>query len=376
MHNQEPTATAADSFYANAGVDQRREDAALARMLTWINPTLESRRGRIGEVQLPIGFFANVVSCGNDLGIAAATDSVGTKALIAQALEKYDTISIDCIAANVNDVLCVGAEPVTMLDFIALSKVNEAMLLDLARGLAEGASLADVSICGGEIAQVGSMIRGVDQERAFDLMGTCIGIVPLSKMISGRDVLPGDVIIALPSNGLHCNGVSLARTVLENRFNASLTTRIPDLGRTLGEELLMPSRIYVREVLHVLRTEARVSGLVHVSGGGLLNLIRCGTDVSYVVDQLPDVPVVFRLIQEAGRLPNSAMFHTFNMGIGFCLMARARDADAILHRLTESGISAHLIGHVIEDKEVQVYLPQYDLYGANGTFWQGCQVPT
>ena len=368
--------TTADSFYAKAGVDQRREDASLAKMLDWINPTIERRRGRTGEVQLPIGFFANVISCKANLGIAVATDSVGTKALVAQALRKYDTIGIDCIAANVNDVLCVGAEPLTVLDFIAIAKVNEDMMLDLARGLADGALMADVSISGGEIAQVGSMIRGIDEDRAFDLMGSCFGIVPISDIVAGQNILPGDILISLPSTGLHCNGLSLARTVLERGFGASLTTQISDLGRTLGDELLTPSGIYVREVLSALRTGAEISGLVHVSGGGLWNLTRCGKGVAYVVDTFPEPPLVFRVIQDAGKLNPSAMFHAFNMGVGFCIITRPGSADLILSTLRNLGARPSVMGHVISDTERRVYLPAFDLYAQNGTFWDGCEVPS
>lgn len=372
---EEKNVRTADSFYARAGVDQRLEDATLAKMLDSINPTIESRRGRIGEVQLSIGFFANVIKCGPDLGVAATTDSVGTKALIAQALDKYDTIGIDCIATNVNDVLCVGAEPLTVLDFIAIALVNERMMLELARGLAAGARTADVSISGGEIAQVGSMIRGIDDNRAFDLMGSCFGVVPLSRIIAGQEIRPNDLVVSLASTGLHCNGLSLARTVLERSFSASLDTMISDLGRTLGEELLHPSGIYVREVLAALRSGANITGLAHISGGGLWNLTRCGKGISYVIDALPEPPAVFRVVQQAGKLLPSAMFHALNMGVGFCLVVRPDDVSRVLDSLRAVMASPAVIGRVIADTERRVFLPGYKVHAREGTFWEGCEIP-
>src|SRR5215211_6486688 len=208
--------------YKAAGVDVAEADAGLRHIVERI--TANWPKSGFGAVQLPIGYFANVIDIGG-VGLALCTDGVGSKAIVAKMINKYDTIGIDCVAMNVNDLLCVGARPVSMVDYIAIERADAAMLDGIAIGLAEGARQAGVSISGGEIAQLGDIVRG------FDLVGTAVGTVPLDRIIVGRDLKPGDRVIGLASNGVHSNGYSLARRVFFEQAKVSVNHLFPELGR-------------------------------------------------------------------------------------------------------------------------------------------------
>ena len=355
------------STYAAAGVDAAGEESSLAGLLRWVNRSFELRRG-VGEVKLPIGFFANVVDLGHGLGLAISTDGVGTKLLVAQHLHKYDTVGIDCVAMNVNDVLCVGAEPLAMVDCISLQEPRADLLAELGKGLYEGARLANITIPGGEIAQVREMVRGARDGYAFDLVGTCVGLVPLDRIIVGREVAPGDAVVGLRSSGIHSNGLTLARRVLFDTLGLTPRTYRPELGRTVGEELLEPTRIYVREVLAMLRAGIRVKSLAHITSDGFQNLTRVVTDYSYVIDQLPEPPAIFKLIEEGGAIGAAEMFSVFNMGIGFCVVAPEADVPRIVEVAATYGVPAQRIGHVTTERGRLVHLPAERLVGGGSGF--------
>src|SRR5512134_4042712 len=194
--------------YSSAGVNTVKEEAALAGLLTWVGKTLAFGRHRPA---LDFGYFASVLDLGNGTGLALSTDGVGTKLLVAEMLDRYDTVGIDCVAMNVNDLLCIGAEPLAMLDYIAVQEADPQMLEAIGKGLYEGARQANISIPGGEIAQVRELIQGVREGRGFDLAGACVGTVPMDRIIVGQDIRPGDVVIGLRSSGIHSNGLTLAR---------------------------------------------------------------------------------------------------------------------------------------------------------------------
>src|SRR5256885_2549673 len=196
--------------YKGAGVDSEQQDRIMPNLTRWIERTFENRPN---SVKLPLGYFANVIDVGNELAIALSTDGVGTKIIVAEMMNKYDTVGIDCVAMNVNDVLCVGATPVTLLDYIAVEAPHDDLMGPLVQGLYKGAELANVTIPGGEIAQVREMIRGVREGYAFDLVGTAIGAIDLSRILTGRDTKEGDTIVGLRSTGVHSNGLTLARRV-------------------------------------------------------------------------------------------------------------------------------------------------------------------
>src|SRR5579872_6695603 len=197
--------------YDAAGVNSAGEETALVQLGRWINQTFHFNPAK---PLLPLGYFANVLELSGDMGLAISTDGVGTKLLVAQMLGRYDTVGIDCIAMNVNDVLCVGAEPIAIVDYMAVQAMKPELLKELGKGLYEGARQARVAIPGGEIAQVREMIKGEQDDNGFDLVATCVGTVPLDRIIVGRDVEPGDVVVGLRSTGIHSNGLTLARNVL------------------------------------------------------------------------------------------------------------------------------------------------------------------
>src|SRR5947209_14665078 len=230
-----------DHLYKSAGVDTAAAQSGLQKMIASIKQTWPAP-GALGAVKLDIGYFANVIDIGG-IGLAICTDGVGSKTIIAQMTGRYDTIGIDCVAMNVNDAICVGARPISMVDYIAVENADAEMLGAIAIGLAAGAKQAGISISGGEISQLRDVIRG------FDLIGMVVGIVPLDRIITGRDLAPGDIIIGLESNGIHSNGLTLARQAFFERARFSIDHVLPELGVQVGEELLRPTFIYVREIL-------------------------------------------------------------------------------------------------------------------------------
>ncbi len=352
--------------YARAGVDTAAAGRALAGLLRWVNATTAFRPG---AVCLPNGYFANVVAVAPNLGIAISTDGVGTKLLVAQALGRYDTVGIDCVAMNVNDVLCVGAEPVALVDYVAVEQADAAMLEAIGRGLHEGARQAGVAIPGGELAQVPELLRGARPGRGFDLVGTAIGTVALDRIVVGQDIADGDAVIGLASSGIHSNGLTLARRVLVGDDPARLAAFEPALGRPLGEELLAPTRIYVAPVLAMLRAGLPVKALAHITGDGLFNLTRVAAPVSFHLERWPEpVPPIFRLIQERGGVPLAEMYRVFNMGVGFCVVVAPEGVAGVLATAAAHGVPAWHLGHVRADGRRRIELPTLGLVGEGGVF--------
>jgi phosphoribosylformylglycinamidine cyclo-ligase len=289
-------------------------------------------------------------------------------------MQKYDTVGIDCVAMNVNDVLCVGARPISFLDYIAVQEARPDLLDALMRGLAEGARRAGVAICGGEIAQVREMIAAERDGWGFDLVGMCVGHVQLDGMILGNDVQPGDVVIGIRSSGIHSNGLTLARRVLFGQARYTIDSKPQGLGRTLGEELLEPTLIYVPEVLGAMERGLSVKGLVHITSDGLLNLLRLSpdrADIGYLIEELPPIPSIFRLIQRSGDIPDQEMFQVFNMGIGFCAVLSEPDADRFVGIVKDCGREAQRIGRVVQDAEHRVIVGPVGLVGQGNAFRKG-----
>jgi len=355
--------------YAAAGVDSAAEEQGLKSLLGWVGKTLALRQG-IGASKLPIGYFAAVVDIGNDTGLAISTDGVGTKLLVAQMMNKYDTIGIDCVAMNANDVLCVGAEPISMVDCVSIQEVNPDLLAEIGKGLYEGARLANINIPAGEIAQIRDIIKGEREGYGFDLVGTCVGLVPLSKIIIGQDVQPGDTVVGLRSNGIHSNGLTLAREVFFRKRRMDPYAYVPELGKSAGEELLQPTRIYVAEVLEMLHSGLDIKALIHVTGDGFLNLTRVMAEVGFVIDNLPEPQPVFNLIQKWGQVADEEMFRVFNMGIGFCVIVSPKDADAVVAIAQRHGVDAFKIGQAVADAEKKIVLPSWGLRGKGDSFYR------
>jgi phosphoribosylformylglycinamidine cyclo-ligase len=326
-----------DDAYARAGVDQGAGDSAVAALVGALGAIQLDRPSR--QVPLP-GHYASVIRVDERTGIALSTDGVGTKLLVAEQLGRFDTVGIDCVAMNVNDVICVGAEPLAMLDYVAIERADPEVCEQIGVGLARGAELAGVEIPGGELAQLGEMVRG------FDIAGACFGTVALDAIVDGSAVRSGDPVIGLPSSGIHSNGYTLARSALDGiPLGEDPESR---LGRPLGEVLLEPTEIYVKPVLELLRSEVDVRGLAHITSGGLGNLLRLAAEVGYEIDDPLPVPPVFDLIQERSNTSDGEMHEVFNMGCGFCCIVASRDEATTLDFLRGHYPEAKRIGRAVE----------------------------
>jgi phosphoribosylformylglycinamidine cyclo-ligase len=320
--------------YAKAGVDIRQEEKAVKALVSQIKHV---RQG-FGRPIL-MGHYASVLDFG-DVGVAITTDGVGTKILVAEKLGKFDTIGIDCVAMNVNDLVAIGAEPIAMVDYIATFKPDEKIMEEIAVGLEKGCEMANITLVGGETATLPDLIKG------WDLVGTAIGVVRKDRIITGERIEPGDVIFGIPSSGIHSNGLTLARKVIENAgysYNDEFEN-----GKTIGEELLTPTRIYI-EVLDVVRN-FEVHGLAHITGGGLLNLKRLKS-MKFVIDDPLPPQRIFKFIQELGNVDDDEMYRTFNMGMGFAVIL-PKDEAKRLER--EKIVEGKIVGYVEEGEGVYV----------------------
>jgi len=315
----------------------------------------------MGRVLLPIGYFANVVEM-NGAGVAICTDGVGSKTIIASLMQKYDTIGIDCVAMNVNDMICVGAKPVSLVDYIAIEKADAAMLDAIAIGLCEGAKQADISISGGETAQLKDIVNG------FDLVGMAVGHVDLDKIICGKNVVEGDLVIGVRSNGVHSNGLSLARKAFFENGRYRIDQKLADLEMTLGEELLRPTDIYVPEAMEILKRATGIKALINITSDGLLNLARVDAQVGFEIDRLIEPHPIFGLIQHHSSVEDGEMFEVFNMGIGFCYVIDPKDEQLVLSILKGFGREAQRIGYAVADPAKHVRIHQRKLLGHRKTF--------
>ncbi len=330
--------------YAAAGVDTRQADRGVAALVSVLG-AIETGRERLA-VPLP-GHYASVLRIAPNLGIALATDSVGSKVIVAEQAQRFSTIGIDCVAMNVNDLICVGAEPLALLDYLAVESADPGLLAELAEGLRIGASEAAVEIPGGEVCQLPEVIRGHPSPYGFDLVGSAFGTVALDAIVDGRACAPGDAVIGLPASGVHSNGLTLARRVLLEEGGLALDACPPELaGASVADALLEPTAIYVRAVLELLRSDVPVHGLAHITGGGLLNLLRLGNGVGFeITAPLPVLPV-FSFIAELGGVPAAEMWEVFNMGCGFCAVVPAAEADRAVELLAGRHPGTAIIGRV------------------------------
>ena len=320
--------------YARAGVSQGAADSSVAALVGALAAADLGSDSR--QVPLP-GHYASVIRIDERTGIALSTDGVGTKLLLAEQLGRYDTVGIDCVAMNVNDVICVGAEPLAMLDYLAVERADPEVCRQIGVGLAKGAELARIEIPGGELAQLGELVRG------FDLAGACFGVVALDSIVDGAAIEPGDAVIGLPSSGIHSNGYTLARRALDG-----IALDDDRLGNPLGEVLLAPTEIYVRAVIDLLRSGTEVRGLAHITSGGLGNLLRLRAEVGYEITEPLPVPPVFELIQERGGVSEEEMHDVFNMGCGFCCMVSEAASGQALETLRAHHPQARVIGRATD----------------------------
>jgi phosphoribosylformylglycinamidine cyclo-ligase len=338
-----------NDLYAQAGVDIRKEELALQGLRRWVEATFALRKG-LGAPRLGLGPYANVIDIGQGRGLALAADGVGSKVLVAQMMDRYDTVGIDCVAMNVNDLICVGAEPLALVDYIALQEPEATFLEDIGKGLYEGARRAGVVIAGGEIAQLPEILRGEREGRAFDLAAAGVGIVALGRIVQGEDLSGGDTLIGLASSGVHSNGLTLARRVFFRDRSLDPFQHFEELGRSLGEELLEPTRIYVPLVMELLRSGLHLKALYHITGDGFLNLTRHQAAADWVIEHLPEAPPIFGLIQRYGQVSDREMFTVFNMGVGFCVAVPEEEGQQVLEVAARHQVPAWQIGRATAQK--------------------------
>jgi phosphoribosylformylglycinamidine cyclo-ligase len=339
------------SAYAQSGVDTGAADAGVAALVGVLR-TIDT--GRPSRSVLASGHYAAVLEVAPNLGIAIGTDGVGSKLIVAEAAARYDTVGIDCVAMNVNDVVCVGAEPIALVDYLGVEQVDPSVLHDIGVGLKAGAEAAGVEIPGGELAVLPEIIRGHPSPRGFDLTAACIGTVALDRLVTGAACAPGDALIGLPSSGLHSNGFSLARRALAGM---PLDERPPLLGGlSLADALLEPTVIYVRAVLELLRSGVDVHGLAHITGGGVHNLTRLNEAVGWAIEEPLEAPAIFELVRERGGVSAEEMWEVFNMGCGFVAVVPERDAGAAAQLLAGHHAGARRIG-TVTDRAGRIDLP-------------------
>ena len=291
------------------------------------------------------GLFAPDIKGMAEPVLVSGTDGVGTKIRIAQLLDKHDTIGIDCVAMCVNDIICCGAKPLFFLDYIAIGKNEPEKVASIVSGVAEGCVQSGCALIGGETAEHPGMMAAGD----YDLAGFSVGIVDKPKVIDNSRMAPGDVILALPSSGIHSNGFSLVRKVFDVE-HAALDRHVPELGRTLGEALLEPTVIYVKPVLRCMEA-ADVKGVSHITGGGFFeNIPRCIPEgLGAKIDKAAvRTPAIFKMLQKQGNISEHDMFNTFNMGVGMTVVVPKEDADRAIAALD---CGAYVVGEIVSGGE-------------------------
>lgn len=338
--------------YADAGVDIEAGNKAVHLMKDAVRSTF--RPGVLTDIGGFGGFFALNKDKYREPVLVSGTDGVGTKLRVAMLTDRHDTVGIDAVAMCVNDILVQGAEPLFFLDYLAVGRLVPEQVAAIVSGVAEGCRQAGCALIGGETAEM----PGFYGPEEYDIAGFAVGVVERSRIIDGRGIVPGDLVIGLPSSGLHSNGYSLARKVLLEVAGYGVEQYLERLGRTVGEEMLEPTRIYVKAVLPLLN-RFNIKGLAHITGGGLTeNVPRVlpeGTGVEFRLGSWP-VPPVFELIRDTGNVAAGEMLRTFNMGIGLVAVVAREEADAVMADLSDRGEASYLIGQVVEGKREVSYV--------------------
>jgi phosphoribosylformylglycinamidine cyclo-ligase len=346
------TKTAATQLtYKSAGLDLKLYDQAMARL-----PALMQRTHTPRVMDLP-GGFAGLFRLGkshkfernyDDPVLVSGTDGVGTKLKVAALAELYETVGIDLVAMSVNDCLCLGAEPLFFLDYIAIPQDNPDQIASLVAGVCAGCEEAGCALLGGETAVMPDLYAPGD----FDLAGFCVGVVERKRIIDGTSIKPGDVVIGLESAGLHSNGFSLVRKAVFEHAGLAIDDKVAELGQTVGEALLAPTRIYVKPILDLLKMKHGkpiIRGMAHITGGGLADNIEriLSEDCRLTIDRAAwETPAVFSWLAGLGNIDRDEMFHVFNMGIGFAVVVRAKAAEAVRQQLASHKIETCVLGTI------------------------------
>lgn len=328
------------STYDKAGVNIKKIRSTQKNIGKMISESYSFQE--IGKIVSGFGHYSGLINIGNHV-LALHTDGVGTKVLVAQQMKRFDTIGIDCIAMNVNDIICTAAQPFAFVDYIGLKKVNDELVKKIVKGLIAGAKIAKIAIVGGETAVIPEILAG-NNDQMFDLAGTAIGIIQNKRLILGNNIKIGDIILGLESSGLHSNGYTLARKVL-SKYPID---EIPEfLTQSVGEELLIPTKIYVQPIMELIRDrKVTVHGLAHITGGSFTKLKRLNNKVRYNLYNLFPPFGIFKQIQKDGNIDVKEMYRTFNMGIGFCIILPKANVDKTISIIEKNKIKVYQIGEV------------------------------
>ncbi|MFQ7473116.1 MAG: phosphoribosylformylglycinamidine cyclo-ligase [Anaerovoracaceae bacterium] len=338
--------------YKDAGVDTKEGERAVSLMKEHVKGTFND------NVLTGLGSFGSLFNLDvkgmKQPVLVSGTDGVGTKLKIAFLMDKHDTVGIDCVAMCVNDVLCQGAKPLFFLDYIATGKVKAEKIADIVKGIADGCKQSGSALVGGETAEMPDFYG----EGEYDMAGFSVGIADKDRIITGEKVAVGNKIIGIASSGIHSNGYSLVRKVFFDKMNMKVTDYVEELGETLGEALLRPTKIYANACDAVL-PEFDVKGIVHITGGGFFeNIPRILPENAAVSIDVGtwEVPAIFPYIKKCGNIDRKEMFATYNMGVGMMMIVDEKDAEAALEALRKAGETADIIGEVVEDKGEKVVL--------------------
>lgn len=342
----------ANVTYKSAGVDLELYDQAMRRLPTLMQRTFTPRVLPVADAFAGLMRLNHSTRPGKasyqDPVLVSGTDGVGTKLKVAQLVGRFDTVGIDLVAMSVNDVLCLGAEPLLFLDYLAMGKDNPDLITDLVKGVSDGCVECGASLLGGETAIMPDIYHDGD----FDMAGFCVGVAERTRLVDGKAIRPGDVVIGLPSSGFHSNGYSLIRKVVFSMAKLTVDQRIPELNKTVGEALLEPTKLYPKLITGILksyRVKVAISGLAHITGGGLKDNIErlLPENCRLAIDRSAwQVPPLFTWLQKLGGIDRDEMYHVFNMGIGFTLIVRPQFAASIRRQLAQAGSDSWIVGEI------------------------------
>ena len=330
--------------YKKAGVDIskiKKSQMAIGKLIASTHKLQKKAKIAHG-----FGHYAGIVEIPGGNLLATHTDGVGTKVVIANMMKKYNTIGIDCVAMNVNDIICIGATPISFVDYIAANKNDQPKFKKIVEGLVTGAKKSAMPIVGGETAIMPDVIEG--KGFAFDLAGMAVGLVDKKKMVLGDKIKKGDIIIGANSTGIHSNGYSLARKALLTKY--AIRDKVRGVG-TIGDALLKPTEIYTKPVLEIIQ-KCKVNGLAHITGGAFTKLLRL-KKIGYEIEDFPKIPPIMGLIEEQG-VKSEEMYKTFNMGVGFCVISPKENVEQIKTIFKKHKISSQEIGQIIPKTGVYV----------------------
>jgi phosphoribosylformylglycinamidine cyclo-ligase len=346
--------------YSKAGINVNDDERAISEIWKLVGSTFKFRKSLTGQPLNIKGHYAGLIDIGaGDRLLAVHADNVGTKVLVAQLLEKYDTVGIDLVAMNVNDLICVGAEPIALVDYLAVERYDTDLIREIMAGIVKGARIANIAVVGGETASVPDIVHGARLDTGFDLAGTSIGIVDRKSIIIGDKMKPGDKIVGLESSGIHSNGLTLARKVLLGMSKLKAEDNLPGTDMKVGEELLRPTKIYSREVFETVGAN-KVHGLAHITGGGFSKLRRIGrySHVGFKLDKMPKPQYIFEAISKLGQVSEEEMYKTYNMGIGFCIVTPKDQVEEVSASVERHGTKAITIGEIVKEETITIKTPK------------------